>query len=70
MSELMNQFLGLVNRQGRLNLLPAISGAYDTLLDQHRGRIDVDITVAAPLGDQQLDGIRRSISAALQNERW
>jgi len=67
-SELMSRFLGLLNRRGRLHLLPGITGAFVTLLDQYRGKVNVDITVANPLNDQQLDSIRQSVSAALKKQ--
>src|SRR5271170_4347593 len=40
-SQLVLNFLGLVNEKGRLNLLTAIAGAYDHLLDQQRGNTEV-----------------------------
>jgi len=67
-SELMDKFLGLLNRRSRLNLFADIAGAFATLLDQHRGKINVDITVAAALGDEQLAAIRQSVSAALKRD--
>ena len=59
-------FLGLVNEKGRLNLLPAIAAAYDDLLDQQQGNIEVDVTVAHKLNDEQLESVRRTVSEALK----
>ena len=65
-SHLMLNFLGLVNEKGRLSLLPAIAGAYDDLLDQQRGNIEVDVTVAHKLNDEQLESVRKTVSDALK----
>ena len=67
-SHLMLNFLGLVNEKDRLGLLPAIAGAYDDLLDQQYGKIEVDITVAQKLGDEQLETVRRTVSDALKRD--
>jgi F-type H+-transporting ATPase subunit delta len=65
-SQLVLKFLGLVNEKNRLSLLPAIAGAYDDLLDQQRGNIEVDVTVAHPLNDDQMESVRRTVSEALK----
>jgi len=67
-SHLMMNFLGLVNEKGRLGILPAIAGAYDELLDKQFGKIEVDITVAQRLGDDQLETVRRTVSEALKRD--
>src|SRR5271155_236264 len=41
-SRLVLNFLGLVNEKGRMNLLTAMAGAYEALLDQQRGNTEVD----------------------------
>jgi F-type H+-transporting ATPase subunit delta len=65
-SHLILNFLGLVNEKGRLSLLPAMAGAYDDLLDKQRGNIEVDVTVAHKLNDEQLESVRRTVSEALK----
>jgi len=65
-SHLILNFLGLVNEKGRLSILPAIAGAYDDLLDKQRGNIEVDVTVAHKLNDEQLESVRRTVSEALK----
>jgi F-type H+-transporting ATPase subunit delta len=65
-SKLMLHFLGLVNEKGRLNILSSIAGAFDELLDQQQGKIEVDATVAERLSDQQLEAVRQKISEALK----
>ena len=65
-SHLVLNFLGLVNEKGRLNLLTAMAGAYNALLDQQRGDTEVDVTVAHKLNDEQLESVRRTVSEALK----
>ena len=48
-SPLLSNFLGLLNQKGRLGLLPQIAAAYDDLLDEQFGKVEVDVTVAQPL---------------------
>ena len=67
-SRLMLNFLGLTNQKGRLGLLRSISLAYDDLLDQELGIIEVDVTVAERMGDDQLENVRRKVSDALKRE--
>jgi F-type H+-transporting ATPase subunit delta len=67
-SQLMLNFLGLTNQKGRLGLLRSISLAYDELLDQEQGIIEVDVTVAERMGDDQLENVRRKVSDALKRE--
>jgi F-type H+-transporting ATPase subunit delta len=65
-STVVQHFLGLVNEKGRLNILSAIAAAFDELLDQQEGNIEVDATVAQRLGDEQLESVRQRISQALK----
>jgi F-type H+-transporting ATPase subunit delta len=67
-SQLVLNFLGLLNEKGRLALLAAISGAYDDLLDQQLGKMDVDVTVAQQLDPQQLEEVRQKVGGALKRE--
>ena len=65
-SHLVLNFLGLVNVKGRSNLLTAIAGAYDSLLEAQQGNVEVDVTVAHKLNDDQLESVRRTVSEALK----
>jgi len=67
-SHLMLNFLGLANENGRLSLLPAIAGAYDDLLDQQQGKVEVDVTVAQWLNNDQLESVRQKVSDALKRD--
>jgi F-type H+-transporting ATPase subunit delta len=52
-SELLVDALQVVNRKGRLSLLPTIAEAYSRALDERRGRIAVGVESARPLDDDQ-----------------
>jgi F-type H+-transporting ATPase subunit delta len=65
-SNLILNFLGLVNEKGRLNILSSITAAFDTLLDHQQGKIEIDATVAEKLTDEQLEAVRKKVSEALK----
>jgi F-type H+-transporting ATPase subunit delta len=67
-SPLMWNFLGVLNQKGRLGLIDQIADAYADLLDQQLGKVEVDVTVAQRLGDDQLDEVRRRVSEALKRD--
>ena len=62
-SHLVQNFLLLLNEKSRLNILAAISGAYDELLDEQSGKAEVDVTVAQELSAQQLENVRQKVGA-------
>jgi F-type H+-transporting ATPase subunit delta len=62
---LLFNFLGVLNVKGRLGMFQEIAGAYDELLDEKLGKVEVDLTVAQPLSDEQLAVARQKISSAL-----
>jgi F-type H+-transporting ATPase subunit delta len=66
LSPVMMNFLGLLNSKSRLNLLPEIIDAYQDLLEEQRGIIEVDVTTATRLTPEQLETVRERVSAALQ----
>ncbi len=63
---LLMKFLGIVAQKGRLKSLVQISQAYDDLLDELLGKIEVDVTVAQRLTDAQLEEVRQKVSTALK----
>lgn len=67
-SPLVKNLLGVMNNKGRLGLLGAVCDAYDDLLEQQLGKIEVDITVASRLSGEQLETVRQRISAALKRD--
>ncbi|HSI35962.1 MAG: ATP synthase F1 subunit delta [Phycisphaerae bacterium] len=58
-------FLHVVNGHGRSALLGEIAGAYQFLLDQVNGKVEVDVTVAHELSETQLEEVRDRVSKAL-----
>jgi len=67
-SKLLLDFLLVANKRRRLGLLEEIAGAYDELLDQQQGTVDVDATVAQHLDGRQLETVRRQVGAALKRD--
>ena len=67
-SQLIMHFLGLVNQKGRLSLLSSISQAYDDLLEQQQGIVEVDVTVAQALGNKELEDLAQKVSNTLKRE--
>jgi F-type H+-transporting ATPase subunit delta len=62
---LMQNFLGVLNLKGRLAMLPEISDAYQSLLDEMFGKIEVDVTVAHALSADELSLVQQKVSTAL-----
>jgi F-type H+-transporting ATPase subunit delta len=67
-SKLLINCLLLLNQKNRLNILRGIAGAYDDLLDQQEGKVEVDVTAPQPLTKQQLESLRQKVGAALKRE--
>ena len=65
-SPVMMNFLGLLNSKNRMNILAEVIDAYQDLLDEQRGVIEVDVTVAHRLTPEQLETVRERVSTALQ----
>jgi F-type H+-transporting ATPase subunit delta len=64
-SPLLWNFLGVLNIKGRLKYFPEMAAAYDDLLDQKLGKIEVDVTVAQRLSPEQLEQVRQRVSQVL-----
>jgi F-type H+-transporting ATPase subunit delta len=62
---LLQNFLGVLNLKGRLAILGEISDAYQSLLDEMFGKIEVDVTVAHKLSPEELELVRAKVSHAL-----
>lgn len=67
-SKLILDFLLLMNEKGRLGLLAGIAGAFDDLVDQQMGKVEVDVTVPERLNQQQLDAVAVKVSQALKRQ--
>lgn len=65
---LLGHFLELLNAKGRLGDIKQIASTYQDLLDDQRGKIEVDVTVASKLTGEQLEEVRRKVSAALKRD--
>jgi F-type H+-transporting ATPase subunit delta len=67
-TDLTLRFLLVLNDKGRLNRLPSVVEAFDGLVQEAFGRVEVDLYTAAPLGREQVDDIKRRIQAAINRE--
>ncbi len=67
-TDLMLRFLLVLNGKGRLNRLESIAAAYDHQVQEHFGRIEVDVITAAPIGSEAQRAVRERIQRALNRE--
>ncbi len=67
-SPLLKDFLGVLNQKKRIAILDEIAGAFDALLDEQAGKVEVDVTVAQTLDDAQLEDVRQRVSRALNKD--
>ncbi len=67
-SDVLRNFLGVLNQNNRLGLLRAIAAAYRRLRDEAAGRVRVTVTTAVPLTDEQAQKLRQTLSARLKAE--
>ena len=67
-NELVSRFLTLMNERNRLGMLAEVIDAFETLLDEKLGKVEVDVTVAERLGDEELEQVRQRVGAALGRE--
>jgi F-type H+-transporting ATPase subunit delta len=67
-TDLTLRFLLVLNEKGRLGHLEAIDDAYDQLVHEAFGRVEVDLYTAAPLDAQELESIKERIRKALGKE--
>ena len=65
---LLSNFLGVLGVHGRLGLLDEIAAAYDDLLDELLGKVEVDVTVAQQLTPAELEQVRQRVSSALKKD--
>ena len=66
--ELLLRFLLVVNRKDRLGHIVPIAAAYDQVVQQQFGRVEVDVITAAPLEQGQLGGVKDRLGKALGKE--
>ncbi len=67
-TDLMLRYLLVLNDRGRLGHLEAIGNAYDQLVHEAFGRVEVDLFTPAPLDPAQLETITQRIGTALGKE--
>ncbi len=67
-SDLLLNFIGVANEHGRLKLLPQMIGAYEELLQVQLGKVEVDVYVARILPADELEAVRKRVSAALKKD--
>jgi F-type H+-transporting ATPase subunit delta len=65
---LLSNFLGVLGVKNRLGLLDQIAAAYDDLLDELLGKVEVDVTVATALSPAELEEVRQRVGAALKKD--
>ncbi len=67
-SDLLRNFIGVLNKNGRLGMLPQIRAAYQSLQDDSAGRVRVTVKTAVPLGEQQQSDLAGTLAAALKKQ--
>jgi len=67
-SPLVQNFLGVLNQNNRLDLLRHVAAAYRGLLDRKEGRTRVKVRSAVALSDNQQEALRQTLTASLQKE--
>ena len=65
---LLSSFLGVMNARNSLRSLVEVADAYQDLLDEKLGKVEVDVTVAQSLSPQDLNAVRKRISEALKKD--
>lgn len=64
-SQLLVNFMGVLNEKNRCGLLPEIAVAFREMLDAKENRVRVQVTVAQQLDEQQMTDVRDRVSTAL-----
>jgi F-type H+-transporting ATPase subunit delta len=67
-SPLVLHLLGVLNEKGRLALLREVSLAYEALLDEKLGKVQVEVIVAHQVTNEQIEEAKRRVSAALKRD--
>ncbi len=67
-SDLTLRFLQVLNAKDRLNHLPAIVAAFDQIVQDRFGRIEVDVYTAEPVDGEELASMRAQLHEILGRE--
>ena len=62
-SDVLLDTLQVMNRKGRLQLLPALAEAYRQEWEVRRGRVEVTVATAVPLTESSRDRLRKALSS-------
>jgi len=68
LTDLVLRFLIVLNQKGRLGNLENISTAYDALVQESFGRVEVDVFTAQPMAAADLEGIKAQMASTLGKE--
>jgi F-type H+-transporting ATPase subunit delta len=66
--DLLRRFLLVLNDKDRLSHLIPIAAAYDQVVQEQFGRVEVDVITAAPIDQGQLGSVRERLGRALGKE--
>ncbi len=64
-SELVYNFLGVLNSHGRMKFLEPMIESYADLLEEKLGNVEVDVTTAQKLGPEELEQVRQRVSQTI-----
>lgn len=64
-SDLLRRFALVLNAKERLANLPSIAGAYDQIVQEQFGRVEVDVYTAAPVDRAVLDRVGASLKKTI-----
>jgi F-type H+-transporting ATPase subunit delta len=67
-SDLVLRFLQVLNEKGRLGHLPAVAAAYERIVQDKFGRIEVDLYTAAPASREEIEQVKTRLQKALGKE--
>jgi F-type H+-transporting ATPase subunit delta len=67
-SDLVLRFLQILNEKGRLYHLPAVGAAFDSLVQQKFGKVEVDVYTADAMGPDELREVRAQLQKAIGRE--
>ena len=67
-TDLTLRFMLVLNAKGRLGHFETVTAAYDELVQEAHGKVEVDVWTASPLGSDQLDMLKGRVKDALGRE--
>ncbi|MFU8829305.1 MAG: ATP synthase F1 subunit delta [Phycisphaerales bacterium] len=67
-SDLLLRFLQVLNRKERLNRLLSMVAAYEEMVQERFGRIEVNVYTREPISGEQIESIRARLEAAIGRE--